>query len=90
MNEPQHRFRDSVRVVAELLAVGAIGWLASTVTTQTTAIAVLTSDVRQLHDSLQGIPTMSEQIATMRVQINEHDRRIIALENEIRTRGWTR
>lgn len=90
MNEPQHRLRDSVRVVAELLAVGAIGWLASTVTTQTTAIAVLTSDVRQLHDSLQGIPTMSEQIATMRVQINEHDRRIIALEQETRTKGWTR
>lgn len=90
MTEPQHRFRDSVRVVAELLAVGAIGWLASTVTTQTTAIAVLTSDVRQLHDSLQGIPTMSEQIATMRVQINEHDRRINALEQESRTKGWTR
>lgn len=90
MTEPQHRLRDSVRVVAELLAVGAIGWLASTVTTQTTAIAVLTSDVRQLHDSLQGVPTMSEQIATMRVQINEHDRRINALEQETRTKGWTR
>jgi hypothetical protein len=90
MIESQHRFRDSIRVVAELLAVACIGWLASTVTTQTTAIAVLTSDVRQLHDSLQGIPTMSEQIATMRVQINEHDRRINALEQETRTKGWTR
>lgn len=82
--------RDSLRIIAELLAVGSIGWLASTVTTQTTAIAVLTSDVRQLHDSLQGIPSMSEQIATMRVQINEHDRRINALEQETRTKGWTR
>jgi len=90
MNEPQHRLRDSLRVIAELLAVASIGWLASTVTTQTTAIAVLTSDVRQLHDSLQGIPSMSEQITTLRVQVNEHERRINALENETRTRGWTR
>ena len=80
MTEPQqHRLRDSLRVVAELLAVGAIGWLAATVTSQTTAIAVLANNVQQLHDSLQGIPGMSEQITTLRVQGAEHDRRITAL-----------
>ena len=75
-------FRSSVRIIAELLAVGCIGWLASTVTTQTTAIAVLANEVKQLQASLTDMPSLTQAIYTMQTEQHEHERRITALEQE--------
>lgn len=80
-NEPS--FRSSVRIIAELLAVGCIGWLASTVTAQTTAIAVLSSEVKQLQTTLSDMPSVTQAIYTMQTEQAEHERRITQIEQRM-------
>lgn len=77
---PEPTFRGSVRTIAELLAVGCIAWLASTVTAQTTAIAVLANEVKQLQSSLTDMPSLTQAIYTMQAEQAEHERRIAVLE----------
>ena len=86
----QPRLANSVRIVLEGLAVLSIGWLANTVTSQTTAIAVLSDEVKSLQGTLVSMPDLARDIATQRVELDEHARRISALENELRTKGWAR
>jgi hypothetical protein len=84
MTEPREpNFRNSVRIIAELLAVGCIGWLASTVTNQTTAIAVLANEVKQLQASLTDMPSITQAIYTMQTEQSEHERRITQLEQKV-------
>lgn len=80
---PEPAFRSSVRTIAELLAVGCIAWLANTVTMQTTAIAVLTNEVKQLQSSLTDMPSLTQAIYTMQAEQSEHERRIVALEQKV-------
>lgn len=75
-------FRGSIRTIAEVLAVGCIGWLASTVTAQNTAIAVLSNEVKQLQASLTDMPSLTQAIYTMQTEQRDHDRRITQLEQE--------
>ena len=76
-------WKSSVRIVAELLAVAAIGWLASTVTTQNTSIAVLTTEVKQLQASLSDMPALAQNMYVMQTQVAEHERRITSLEQRV-------
>lgn len=86
MNAPkptEPTFRGSVRTIAELLAVGCIAWLASTVTAQTTAIAVLANEVKQLQTSLTDMPSLTQAIYTMQAEQAEHERRLTQLEQRV-------
>jgi len=91
MTEATHRLRDSVRVVAEVLASASIVWLGHTVTTQTTAIALLAQQVTQLQTSLVSMPEISRELAQVQVEQSEHERRITRLEDgSTKAQRWTR
>lgn len=92
MTEPQqHRLRDSVRIVIEGLAVISIAWMASTVTAQTTSIALLQAQVTTLQASLANVPGMARDLAQVQVQVGEHERRITRLEDgSDKAKRWVR
>lgn len=91
MTEATHRLRDSVRVVAEVLAAASIVWLGHTVTTQTTAIALLAQQVTQMQSSLVSMPEISRELAQVQVEQSEHERRITRLEDgSTKAERWTR
>jgi hypothetical protein len=73
-------------VIAAMLAALAIG-IPKVMIAQTTAIATLTEQVRDLRDQLVGVPNMQRDIAHLQAHQSDLERRVEVIENDHDHRG---
>lgn len=78
----------SVRTILEGLIVAGILWLANSTGDQAKAtvalqaqLAGMSGEIRDLRSKLDSVTSMSRDIATLQVQLSEHERRIGRLED---------
>jgi|GEM_PF-5379081 len=83
----------SFRTVLEGLILVGVIWLASSTTDQGKANAVLqaqmvtmSGDLRDIRSQLADVPTMARTMAKVEVRLEEHERRILDLEQQSRRR----
>ena len=87
--QPQSRGMQSVRTILEGLILAGVLWLASNTSDQAKATVALqtqlsgmSTEIRDLRSKLDLVTSMSSDIAMLKVQMAEHERRIGHLEDQ--------
>lgn len=74
----------SFRVILEGLILGAVLWLAHSISSQSDSLVRLQVQMETLGMQIAGMNQLTQQVAKDGVRLDEHDRRINSLENKVR------
>ena len=63
----------SLRTILEFVIVGLLAWTGKSLLALTTQMAVVESKVTDLSDKLNDVPTLSREVAELKVRVDAHD-----------------